>query len=161
MPRWARRGEAAAQDVLVTVTGATVETGTLDLASMGNLNSSSGGYRDINQTTTGTLLGTGPQSVTLQFNFQLRTHTIPQGGTGDEASVRMGIASSLDVFSAGDYPGIGFRTASSDGQFVSARLVTPEPGTFLPVSLGLLGLAMFGRSRQRTSLVVRFAHRRR
>jgi hypothetical protein len=72
----------------------------------------------------------------------------------------MGLASSLSAFSAGQYPGVGSRTLASDGQFVSARLVTPEPGTFLPVSLGLLGLAVFGRSRQQMSPLVRFAHRR-
>lgn len=155
------RAQARAQAVLVTVGGATLSSGSLDLAATGNLNGNSGGYTDISQTATGILTGTGAQTVTLQFDFQLRAHTIAQGGAGDEASVRLGLPSGLDVFSAGDYPGIGFRNAGADGQFVSARLVTPEPGTFLPVSLGLLGLAIFGRSRQRMSLVVRFAHRRR
>jgi hypothetical protein len=157
----AGRAQARAQDVLVTVSGATLTSGTLDLAATANLNSSTGGYTDISQLASGTLAGVGAQTVTLQFNFQLRTHTIAAGGAGDEASVRMGLASNLSAFTAGDYPGLGFRTLSSDGQFVSARLVTPEPGTFLPVSLGLLGLAIFGRSRERMSLVVRFVHRRR
>jgi hypothetical protein len=152
------RAQARAMDVLVTVGGATLTSGTLDLGATGNLNGSTGGYADISQTTTGMLEGVGAQTVTLQFNFQLRAHTITQGGAGDEASVRMGLASTISSFSAGQYAGIGFRSLGSDGQFVNARLV-PEPSTFLPVSLGLLGLAILGRNRDGVSLV-RFAHRR-
>ena len=101
------RAAAAAQDVFVTVTGATLTSGALDLPAAGSLRGGAGGYLDIRQTLSGVLTGVGSQIVTLQFNFQLRAHTITQGGAGDEASVRMGIASTISSFSAGQYPGIG------------------------------------------------------
>jgi hypothetical protein len=153
------RAQAQAQDVFVTVTGATLSSGTLDLGAAPNLNSGSGGYQDISQTTTGLLTGTGPGTVTLQFDFLLRAHTIAQGGAGDEASVRLGLPSTIDFFSAGLYPGVWGRSAAGDGHWVDARLV-PEPSTFVPVSLGLLGLAVLGGSRERMSQRIRLAHRR-
>lgn len=160
----AGRGQVAAQDVFVTVTGATLTSGVLDLPAVGNLNGASGGYLDISQTSNGLLSGIGPQTVTLQFSFLLRARSNTQGAAGDEASVRLGLASVLDGFTAGDYPGIGARSAAADGHRVSAQLVgavsAPEPGPFISVSLGLLGLALLGRSRDRIS-PVRTAHRRR
>jgi hypothetical protein len=153
------RAQTQAQDVFVTVTGATLSSGTLDLGAAPNLNGGSGGYQDISQTTTGLLTGTGPGTVTLQFDFLLRAHTIPQGGAGDEASVRLGLPSTIDSFSAGLYAGFGGRSAAGDGHWVDARLVapvsTPGPGTFVPVSLGLLGLARLGRNRERMSQRIR------
>ncbi|MEN8183745.1 MAG: hypothetical protein ABFS46_14555, partial [Myxococcota bacterium] len=116
------RASAAAHQVFTTITGATLTSGTLDLADLGTLTGPNGGDLPFNQSTTAILSGTGTQTVTLQFDFQLRTHTIPQGGNGDEASVRMGIESAIDsLITAGEYPGIGSGVFLSDGQFVSGR----------------------------------------
>ena len=76
----------------------------------------------------------------------------PNGGNnqGDEAALRMGLDSTLDQFTADDYPGVGLRNLDTDGIWVLFSLdEAPEPGTALMLGLGLFGLGLRGRARRR------------
>lgn len=132
-----------------TRSGAGTLSGSLTLAAISNLTGASGGNTPFHQAASAVLsgLGTGAaQSVTLNFSFNARATSTRSGGNGDEAAVRMGLAGNATGFTAGNYPGIGGRTAAGDGHFVTATLV-PEPGSALLTALGLTGIAGWRRRR--------------
>jgi len=125
---------------------------------MGDLSMSSppflgGGFGDsafveINQTGTTTIAGlSGNYSLVLDFVWTSMVFS-----NWDEASVRLGLSTSVSGVSVHDYPGIGGRTESLDGHFVDVTATVtstaiPEPATGLLVGLGLAGLALRGSRR--------------
>jgi hypothetical protein len=142
-------GTAALGAVTGSRTGAGTHTGSLGLAAVPTLTGTAGGNTPFSQTGSAVLTGVGTganQNITLTFSFSASTTSTRQGNNGDEAAVRMGIAGNATSFTAGNYPGVGGRTMSSDGHFVTATLV-PEPTTIVLMALGLSGLAMSGRRR--------------
>jgi len=97
----------------------------LALLAVGPLTGSGGGYQAFDQAS-GTL--------TLLENAVSRTYTLTFTWSStvtsarDEAAVRMGIAGSLGVATADDYPGVGPRVAADDGHFVNVLVtLVPEP----------------------------------
>ena len=125
-------------------------SGSLGLGAVGPLPGPGDADQLFSQTSTAAIDGVGtgaPQTVTLNLTWTASaTSTTGKGanGAGDEAAIRMGIDSALTGYTADNYPGVGSRTLTNDGQFVSATLV-PEPGTMLMMFAGLVGLALFGR----------------
>jgi len=144
-----------------SLAGASLSAGALGLAALpNNSNTAAEGTSPdapFNQTTAATVSGVGTgvaQLVTITFAFaaSATSNDRPGGGTpqGDEAAFRMGMDTALSFFTADNYPGVGGRTLANDGIVVSASVVTPipEPETALLLSLGLGGLAFFGRERK-------------
>lgn len=140
------------------VTGIVFGIGSLSSGTLGLPGISSGITsisRDIpfDQSEVASIIGEGTGSVILDFGFSATAQTLVLGSgssaQGDEAAIRMGIPGRLTSFTAGNYPGIGNRTAFDDGHIVSVSLVDrgpiPEPDTALLLGLGL---AWIGR-RQR------------
>lgn len=83
------------------------------------------------------------RTVTLAF-----TWTSSASSSRDEVAVRMGIGGGLGTTTADDYPGVGARVASGDGQFVHVGLTllsVPEPSNCLLLAGGLLLLAPLRR----------------
>ncbi len=140
---------ASAGAVAGTVGGDTLDSGTLGLDAVNLAASTVNSNVEIDQSSLAELSGTGPASLSLGFTFELLTQSfdtsITGGAPANEGAARLGLAASLAGFPAGDYPGVGGRTASADGHFVGVQLV-PEPGTGLLLALGMLGLA--GRRRR-------------
>jgi hypothetical protein len=133
----------------VTTGGAGTVAGSLALAAVPTLTGTGGGNTPFAQTGSAVISGIGTganQLITLTFSFTASAASTRQGNNGDEAAVRMGIAGNATSYTAGNYPGVGGRTMSSDGHFVTATLV-PEPTTIVLMALGLSGLARFGRRR--------------
>lgn len=133
-------------------TGGTL-SGSLDLAAVGTTSNAGAATTSLDtpfdQTAAAILSGVGTgavQTITLSFTWTASTTSTRQGNNSDEAAVRMGHASTVASFTAGDYPGLGARTQALDGHFVSATLI-PEPGTALLCSIGLGGLAWSSRRR--------------
>ena len=130
----------------VTVVSSLGGTGTLGLAALAG--ATGGGNQDVvfNQNGTVTYLGlSGITVVSLDFSWTLDTDSAQH-----EAAIRMGMAGSLALLSADDYPGVGSRTIGSDGHFVNVTATVtavPEPTTALLLSLGLIGLTVQGRRR--------------
>jgi hypothetical protein len=150
-------GNGGATAALGAVTGTRTGTGTLagslGLGAVATLTGTSGGNTPFNQTGTAVITGVGTganQNITLTFAFSASATSTRQGNNGDEAAVRMGLAGNATSYTAGNYPGVGARTLSSDGHFVTATLV-PEPAAAALMALGLFGLAMFGRPVARTT----------
>jgi hypothetical protein len=144
-------GNGGATATLGAVTGTRTGTGTLagslDLGAVTTLTGTGGGDTPFNQTGTAVVTGVGTganQNITLTFAFTASTTSTRQGNNGDEAAVRMGLAGNATSYTAGNYPGVGARTLSGDGHFVTATLV-PEPAAGVLMALGLFGLAIFGR----------------
>jgi len=134
-----------------TASGAGSLSGSLGLAAPGTLDNQASPATSLdsgfNAASGATISGVGtgaPQTVTLNFSWQMTATTIPQGSSADEAAVRLGIDGALTNFSADNYPGPGARTLANDGQFVSATLI-PEPASMLMMFAGLVGLALLGR----------------
>jgi len=100
------------------------------------------------------IVGTGPQSLQLRFQYQLLVRS-----EGSEASIRFGIPGTLAGMTADDYPGVGNRDPADDGHFVTITVVggpTPVPtvGPAGVVALGALVLAIGGRTLLRRRLAV-------
>jgi hypothetical protein len=89
----------------------------------------------------------GTQTFTLAFDFAIDAQSV-----SDQIAVQLGLPGGI---AAAAYPGVGDRDASADGHhlLLSTRVLSappvPEPGTFALVSLGLVGLAVRGRTRCR------------
>jgi hypothetical protein len=138
-------------------TGAgSVTSGSLSLAALATLSSSSSQNNPFNQSGAAVIQGVatgGLETVTLNFTFTASASSVdPAGGTsqGDEAALRLGIDSALAQFTADDYPGVGTRNINTDGIWVLFQLdEAPEPGTALMLGLGLFGLGFRSRARRR------------
>jgi hypothetical protein len=86
------------------------------------------------------------RTFTLSFSWTTSTDS-----TRDEAAVRMGLGGALTGVTADDYPGVGGRTAASDGHFVGVGvtlLLLPEPSTIVLCGLGLAALAGVRRTQR-------------
>jgi len=147
-------GNGSASATLGAVTGTqsgagSLSGGSLAVAGVGPLGGSAGGNTPFSQTSNAVITGVGTganQSVTLNFTWTASTTSTRAGNNGDEAAVRMGLAGNASSYTAGNYPGVGGRTAANDGHFVTVTLV-PEPGTALLAGAGLVGLAIASRRR--------------
>jgi len=116
-------------------------TGQLDLvgnpslgsAAPGTLSGAGGGYQAVDLSNTLTLVET---AVTRQYHLTF-TFTGSVTSAREEAAILGGITGALASTSADDYPGVGGRTAASDGHHIGVTAtVIPEP----PAALLLLGL---------------------
>ena len=108
-----------------TSAGGTVTAGGLDLADPGSISASTGGAISISDANSATIFGVSngaPVAHNLHFAFTQIVTTSSAGG--DEAAVRLGIASGIASETAGDYPGSPARTLSSDGHFVTVTLTS-------------------------------------
>ncbi len=100
-------------------------------------------YLPASANNTSVLSGVGPTSVQLNFSEQLIANSLDSNffSTGQEASVRFGIAGGLSGVIVDDYPGVGGRSVSNDGHFVDVKLTfVPEPASAALLALGGLGL---------------------
>jgi hypothetical protein len=138
----------------------TLDSGSMSLAALTTLSNASaqGTSPDspFSQSTNAVISGIGTgsaQNVILSFVFTASSSSVDPAGAppaGDEAALRMGLDSTLNQFSADDYPGVGLRDLVTDGIFVVFDLLeAPEPGTALLLGLGLAGIAMRRRALRR------------
>ena len=149
-------GGGSASATLGAVTGLAAGgtlSGSLNMAAVGTTTNSAANTTSPNtpfsQFASAVLSGVGTggvQVVSLRFQWTAGTTSTRGGNNGDEAAVRMGLASTASFFTADDYPGAGGRTQSGDGHFVTALLI-PEPATAFLLTSGLLGLAWSSRKR--------------
>ncbi len=89
------------------------------------------------QTKTGLIKGIGPRAITLRYDMVITTQTYGwmEGGffTENDASFRMGMASTAWPLHLGYYPGVGDRDINIDGLYVSGDLKNTDPdGDGLP-----------------------------
>jgi hypothetical protein len=134
-------------------TGGALGSGSLSLAAPADLTSAPDADAPFLRTGSGVIHGTGTGSAvahTLRFTWNAHCESAGDSfNTGSECAVRLGATSALDpngiaaCMSADDYPGVGGRTAASDGHLVdvtafctvpvSAPTATPQP-TATPVA---------------------------
>lgn len=149
-------GNASLGALTGKVNGVTNATLALGAASMGQ---GTGAANSPFSQTSGTVVLsglTGTNVITLDFSWTSAANSTCSGtgcsATGnDEMAVRLGQASTGSGFTAGNYPGVGGRTQSSDGHFanfsVTETTYVPEPGSLVLLTAGIAGLAHFGRRR--------------
>ncbi|MFP6663417.1 MAG: hypothetical protein VCC00_04375 [Deltaproteobacteria bacterium] len=91
-------------------------------------NDGNGYYRDVSESSSATIDGTsGGSVVSHSFTFQFLSrcdsrYQFGSVGGGDECAVRAGIQSGHGGESASDYPGVGTRSESADGHFITVAL---------------------------------------
>ncbi len=122
--------------------------GNLALAAVGPFTTATTGTATFNQTGTTLTIVDSALSRTFTLDFSWSSSAT---SSKDEAAIRMGTAGSLSTTTADDYPGVGPRTAASDGHFVDVTatyLVVPEPEPVVLATLGLIGLAIGARRRR-------------
>ncbi len=119
-------GTADATGVTGTQTGGTLASGTLNLTDPGGPVTS--GNVGFLRTSAATIQGTSngsPIAHTLRFTWSASCSSSNGFVTGgDECAVRLGLPITYSGQTAGNYPGVGGRTAANDGHFVTISLVS-------------------------------------
>jgi hypothetical protein len=109
-----------------SLTGGTLSSGSLGLSDPGSISCGNGCSLPMSQTGSATITGTSngsPVATSLRFTWSASATTTDaflQGG--DEAAVRLGIATDDTSNGAGQYPGNNSRTVANDGHFVTVSL---------------------------------------
>jgi hypothetical protein len=143
-------GPNVASGSIGAVTGKlnTVTNASLGLAAGPSLSGAGGQNQGFSQSSQLVITGlTGTNNYTLDF-----TWSATASSNRTEAAVRLGLTGTVTSVTADDYPGVGSRTQTSDGHFVTvtAQVTSlPEPGSVGLLMLGLAGLGAF-RARRRS-----------
>jgi hypothetical protein len=121
-------GSSASADVSGisgTSSGGTLTGGSLDIADPGAVAGSSGTSNGIADGGGATIFGVSDGSpVAHNLHFVFTQIVGSSSGGGDEAAIRLGIASGIGSETAGDYPGAPARTQADDGHFVTVTLTS-------------------------------------
>ncbi len=141
-------GTADTTGVTGTATGGTLAGGSLNLPDPGIASCGGPCTTSISQSASATITGTSngvPVHHTLRFTFtSSATSTTGFLLGGQEAAVRLGIATQDTSNGAGQYPGSPARNAASDGHFVTVTLSACGDGIVEPGEQCDLGTAQNG-----------------
>jgi cysteine-rich repeat protein len=109
-------------------TGGTIASGSLSLADPGSISGTGSGNNVVSENGVAIVEGTSngvAQHHTLTFTWSATCTSTGLLGLlfGDECAVRLGLPTDY-TDTAGDYPGVGSRTQTNDGHFVSVTLTS-------------------------------------